>query len=614
MMWPAVSVLGSLLWAVAASAQPAAPPAGEAPLSFKILVDQITAHFPVVRTEVVEATGQRVTLASGRGDGVQPGLELFTFREGRELFHPTTKKSLGRTEEPLGRLVVAEVFDNYSIATQLEGKLPQAGDRARVAPGKVRLTLLTLTTGPSARVVEAATQELVQELERTGRIQVVLGDQIGVWLGEQKISADELMRGKGVREAQQRFKAANLLALHFTTAQSKPFMDVRLFSAALDAPLTQTALFVPPSVKPKPTQGFSSGGGAGEVRVERRSLLARLLSGDWEPNTYSSGAPSIPIRQLAIFPFAVVSMDVTASPHDKIPRLAVTDGQKVFVYRIENQTLAAEWTFAKLMVGKILSVQLADLNGDGVLEVVVNRQDYKAGMLSYILTTRNGRPAVLVDEIPLLLLAVDETGEGVNRGLWAQQYSTEHFFTKGSATRYVLKEKDIAPTARVHVNDQFRGLGATFSNIAGKDVRVLAFVDERSRLAITSHGQEMWRSHTPVGGGLAQAHLQHFVFQTTVDKFVKVEPKPLAVDLDGDGIEEIVVPVNQDEAGRMAVVFRGPAGFRMQVVSSGFEGMVTGLGSIQNEGGYPSLVAAVIKRPGLVYGRGETQLLMTVAE
>jgi hypothetical protein len=87
------------------------------------------------------------------------------------------------------------------------------------------------------------------------------------------------------------------------------------------------------------------------------------------------------------------------------------------------------------------------------------------------------------------------------------------------------------------------------------------------------------------------------------------------VDLDGDGHEELVIPINQDEAGRMAVVFKGPAGFRMQVVSSGFEGLITGLGAITNEGGSPALVAAVVKRSGLVFkDSGDTQIIMTTPD
>jgi len=617
---PALTVLVSLIWAMTVGAQSGSnqpPPPSETPLSFKVLVDQLTSHFPVIKTDIVEVTDGRVILAAGRAEAIQPGVELSTFREGRELYHPTTKKLLGKTEEPLGRIVVTEVFENYSVATQAGGKSPKAGDQARVSAGKVLLTVVPLSSGPSTRVVDAATQEFMQELDRTGRFRIVVGDQVAAYVSQEKIAPADFVEGRGVRTAQERFKIAHMLTLLFTTVQAKPWMDVRLFSASADAALLQTALYVPASVARRPTRDYSSGGQAGDVKVEKRSLLAKLLSGDFEPNQYSASANSIPIKHLATYPYTVISMDVVTAPKDKIARVVVTDGRRVFLYKLENQILTGEWTYDRLMVGSILNVQLADLNGDGVLEVIVNRQDVKNGMLSYILTTRNDKPVVLAEDISHILLAVDEKGEGVPRTLWGQRYSDEKLFGKGGAKRYELKEKDkdIAAVGPAIVNDQFRALGVTFSNINGKDHRVMAFVDDRSRLVIAQGSVQMWRSLTPVGGGLAKAHLRQFVIGTHVDSFVNVEPHPLSVDLDGDGHEEIVVPINQDEAGRMAVVFKGPAGFRMQVVSSGFEGMITGLGALTNEGGSPALIAAVVKRSGIVFkDSGETQIIMTTSE
>jgi hypothetical protein len=212
-----------------------------------------------------------------------------------------------------------------------------------------------------------------------------------------------------------------------------------------------------------------------------------------------------------------------------------------------------------------------------------------------------------------LLLAVDERGDGVKKTLLGQKYSDQTFFTKGNATRYLVQDRDVAPEATVVTHDTFRAMGATYSNIGGKDGRVLAFVDEHNRMKIVNGGQELWRSLSVVGGGLPLGMLQTFVQPSFVERPVKIEPNPVAVDLDGDGIEEIVVPVNQEDAGRMAVVFRGPAGYRMQVVNSGFEGMITGLGAV-NEDGVPALVAAVAKRVGFLRLQGDSQLLMTVPE
>jgi hypothetical protein len=583
---------------------------------FRVLAEQVASVFPAVDTQVVDVVGGRVTLASGREQGVQAGLELTVVREGRELYHPTTKKLLGRVEDTLGAVVVSEVFDQYAVATASPEVLArlQPGDRARVAGGKVRLALVVLGAGKS-RLVESATTELVQELERTGRFQVRFADEVSIWLTQERIAPEEFMAGRGLPPATERFKLGHVLAVHFTTPQGRSFMDVRLFAPALAAPVLQHAMFVPPSIQPSQSRQFSTAPGNQPEKMERRSLLTRLLSGDFEPNRYSAGAASIPIKSVAKFPFVVTSMDVAVAPGDKISRVVVTDGTRVFLYRLKEQTLEAEWTHDKLMAGQILGVQLADLDNDGGLEVVVNRQDIKAGMLSYILTTRNGRPAFLASDIPLFLLSVDEAGDGVSRTLWGQRYDAERFWTRGTATRYALKKDDVEASGRAVVHSSFRPTGATFSNIAGPE-RVLAFVDEQNRLVVSSSiGQEMWRSHSAVGGGgLAHGQVRITMLNMQVDKVFKMEPNPVSIDLDGDGVQEIVVPVNEDEKGRMGVVYRGPAGFRMQVVDSGFEGLVIGLGAIAGEGTTPTLVAAVVKRSGLLKSGGDTQIIVTVPE
>lgn len=610
----AAMLAASSAWVAVAWGQsaPPAPVESATPLSFKVLADQLTALFPVIQTDVVEVTDSRVILAAGRGQGVQVGLEMVGYREGRELIHPRTKQSLGRTEETLGRLAVSQVFENYSVATQVDGLKVQAGDRARVSAGKVRLTVLPLATAARPKVAEVAVQEVLQELERTGRFQIGFGDQVLAWLGQEKIGPDDFIKGKGVPEALQKFNITHLLALHFSVVENKLFMDARVLSRSAPAPLLQTSLLVPSSVRPKPTQQFSSGG-SGEVKVEKRSLLARLLSGDWEPNKYSSGASSIPVRLAATFPFLVHSMDVAVAPADKQPRLVLTDGQKVYVYRINGDKLDAEWTYDKLMMGRILSVQFADLDGDGNLEVIVNRQDVKAGMISFVLMSRQGKPVAVAQDTPLLLLAVDERGDGVNRTVWGQRQDDQHFFLKGGATRYELRGKELVAATRAYVPDTFRLTGATFSNIGGKDNRALAYVDDNSRLRIAAGANEMWRSLTVVGGGIALAQVRIPMFQTNIDKFFKMEPNPVSVDLDGDGIQEVLVPVNEEEAGRVAVVYRGPAGFRMQIVQSGFEGMISGIGAIPGDPS-PSLVMAVLRRMGLLRDSGETQIIMTLPE
>ena len=95
-------------------------------------------------------------------------------------------------------------------------------------------------------------------------------------------------------------------------------------------------------------------------------------------------------------------------------------------------------------------------------------------------------------------------------------------------------------------------------------------------------------------------------------EFINFEPVPVAVDLDGDGIEEVIVPQNQME-GHIGIVFRGPAGYRFQSVNSGFEGVITALGAIPGENP-PTIIASVVRFDNILKGSGETQIIMTLGE
>ncbi len=599
---------------VSARGQTSAPP----PVALSALIDQTVALFPPVEGDVVEVQGPILTLSLGRPSGVRLGLALEVYREGREIRHPRTGQILGRAEQRLGRAVVSQVFEGYSLAVLDGAEAVAVGDRVRLTSAKIRLTLMSLTGSAVATgLVEALTNEVYEGLTRTGRFQVVMGEQVALWLAQQKIGAEEFVQGKGVREAAERFKADNLMVIHLQMAQRRPVMDVRVFTAGRAEPVLATASPVPPSIKPVQPGRFSARDGRESPAPERRprSLLARLLGGDLEAGTYSSGNTAIPLREVARFPFAVVSMDVTVAPVDQVPRLAVTDGERVYLYKIVNRQLEPEWTFWARSLGRVISVQLADLDGDGIVEVVVNRFDTRIGMSSLIVGLRNGKPAPLVDQVDAILYAVDDTGVGIRRTLWAQRFREESFFTKGQADRMLLRDRVLVKERPAAVPDQFRATGATFTNVMGPDGRALAYIDEHNRLRIATGTEEIWRSSSPVGGGGPKIEVVRYVERGGRSYFYHMEPVPLAVDLDGDGIQEIVVPQNQGETGVLGVIFRGPAGLRYQQVNSGFEGVIIGLGAVPGDSGDPpTLIAGVIRYKNILRTSGETQIIMTVHE
>ena len=595
----------------------AVPVAGQlTPPSLGVLVDQVVALFPKVEGQVIEVQGKTLTLSLGRREGIQAGIELSLYREGRELRHPKTGELLGRTEQDLGRVSVAEVFEAYSTGTVSRGSDIRPGDKARISAGKIKLTLLPLLGGVKEILAEAAIHELVEGLDRTGRFQISMGDAVSVWLAQEGFTGDEAIQGKGLAAAGERFKVEYLLAIYFKRVQNRPYMEVRLFAFPGATSLLSTAQFVPSSIKPAVKGEFSaSPQPRSAAPPKQRSLLARLLGGELAAGTYSSGESSIPLREVARFGFPVLAMDVAVSPKDKIPQMVMTDGERIYLYRIVDRALRPEWSYAAGSGGRVISVQLADLDNDGVLEVVANRYhpQQSIGLTSLILTTKGGKASVVVQDLSQILLAVDANGDGVKKTLWAQRFTPDGFFAKGQAERYSLRTGALVLEGRVRVPSNFRATGAVMSNIGGKGTRSLAFIDEHNRLRIAYETEESWRSSTPVGGGgYLKVEVVTQIERSGRSHFYSMEPMPLAVDLDGDGIEEVVVPQNE-VPGTLAVVFRGPAGFLLQSVNSGFEGTITGLGAIPSEGA-PVLIAAVVRFSGLFKTSGETQIIMTVSE
>jgi hypothetical protein len=584
-----------------------------------VLVDQVQALFPKVDGEVIEVQNGAVTLALGSKDGLVPGVELALYRQGRELRHPKTGEVLGRTELQLGRLSVQQVSEAYSTGTASQGSEVQPGDRARISAGKVKLSLVPLVDpGVRENLADAAIHEIIDALNRTGRFQIGLGDALAVWINQQGVKREDVLAGKGLDAAAERFKVDNLLIVAFSRVQSKPYMDVRLFSYPGASSRLNTALFVPATVKPAAKGDYSAAGKQRDSQTpnQQRSFLARLLYGELDAGTYSSGETVIPLKEVAKFPFIIGSMDVAVGSKDHIARMVITDGESVWLYRITpERVLEPEWTYKTDSRARVFGVQLAELSNDGSVHVLVNRYSAIPAILvnSLILTTKDQKAFVAAEELTDILFAVDVNGDGVKKTLWVQSFAQTGFFKQGDATRMALRNGKLVSEGKVRdVPSDFRATGATYSSIAGKGVRALAFIDVYNRLRVVLGGQDVFRTSAPVGAGMGKLGVETQVERGGRTYVYSPEPMPLSVDLDGDGIDEIVVPQNQIP-GRLAVIYKGPAGYRFQTVNSGFEGTVMALGAVPGDGGPPSLVAAVARFTNFRETEGETQIIMTTS-
>ena len=495
---------------------------------------------------------------------------------------------------------MTSVQEAFSQATTPSASV-KPGDRFRASSSKVNLVLLPLLGGVRESLVEAAIQELVERLGATGRFRVSMGDPINVYLAQEGIKAEEFLQGKGVQQAgaavQGRkppghpLQAGAEQALHGGPLLRSPPAGSRDQHGVLRAA-------VHPVGGGPPGGEFSAGGGpANPPQAKPRSLLARLLGGDLEAGSYSSGEGTIPLRQVARFNFPVLAMDVAVAPADRIPRMVVSDGDQIYMYKIIDQRMEPEWTKSVRFLGRTISVQFADVDGDGILEVVGNRYNEKVGLNSFVLATKNGKPTFLVESVDDFLFAVDLKGDGVKQTLWAQRFSKTTFFTPGQAEQVIIKKGKLVVEKAVRVPPAFRPMGAAFCNITGKDTRSLAFIDEYNRLQVSTEGEELWRSSTSVGGGYMEIEQEYlYSSRTARTKFYKIEPTPLAVDLDGDGVEELIVPQNLVREGLARRRVQGAGGISLTVREHRLRGRHHRARCVQ-DGGQPPADVGRLGRP-----------------
>ena len=331
--------------------------------------------------------GDTLTLDAGKKHGVHSRARA-RGATGRAARSSTRGRARSSGERGRARPDPGHLGPGGLLGRDLDRRGVKPGDRFRASSDKVHIVLLPLLGGVREGLVEAATQELVERLGATGRFRVSMGDAINVYLSQEGIKAEDFLQGKGVQQAAQRFKVENLLAVHFKRVQGKPYMEVRFYAFPQHGPADQHRR----SSCRRPSDRRRRSGRPVLRRAVGRRIRPRPSSGRSWPGC--SGATSRPApTRAARAPFPCARSPGSPSRswpwtwrwrrRDRIPRLAVSDGDHVYMYKIIEQRMEPEWTKSVRLLGRTISVQLADLDGDGVLEVVGNRYN------------RKGRPQLL---------------------------------------------------------------------------------------------------------------------------------------------------------------------------------------------------------------------------
>jgi hypothetical protein len=588
-------------------------------------------------------------------------MQLTLVREGEALKRPTTGEALGRVETALGMATVEQVFERYATASveQFQGKdAVRSGDKVRITAGRLGLGLLPFVVQTRQPVPQGdLASALQQALDATGRFRSVSRDQVSIWLLKRGAVAEGVVPPELLPELAQAFQLSYVLLplvkdLRGTTVLEtqvliprQPQTPVATASAILPAAALVRRAPEPPVASPPPAppvpvpvpvpapgvaqapapvtppppvpapgvaQAPAPGTPPPAARLESR------LEGVFKNAPPSSQPGAVQwnlaetLTELQKLSEAIQGIDGSDMDGDGQAEIVTMAGSRISLYRLEGARLVRIDTFEVKQAGKLLSVQLLRLGTSKQPGIVVNRQVPDGSVDSFILTLQGQRLVMWQDHLEDILLAVDTDGDSIKETLWGQPFDLENFFRRRVIRQYTVTERGLDPGGNLSVPAAFRATGAVLAQLGDGGLPYLVFVDSGHHVQVFRGEEDLWRSKDEVGGGATAADLERTISRDKSRFSFYFEPIPAPVDVDGDGIQEVLVArnaeflggfipnLNQFSGGVVVLLRKERFGFTLTPVSPEFNGLVSGVAVLP--GAPRMLLIAVTRKKGFLKG------------
>jgi len=525
-------------WVGAAAAQEAAYGSAAAEIA-----EKIAAAFPKVTGQVIGLEKERILLDLGAKDSVIPGLELQVYREGQEFKHPYTGQILGKLDRDVGRVRILEVQPNFSVAEiiqQTEGTVVQQGDKVRVTSARVIVALpnvdVTDVAGANTRSV---TRDLTNALIKTNRFEVMPDQRIRAALAEEKLGSTEQFADPAVLQALwKRLRVTAALLAKLSLLEKAVRWDVQVLSTVRGDTITLAGTEVKgatPKVASAPARGGGNFAGTEAPRIDQIALRSQEV------------------------PFKGRAMTVGEFTGDGTVKLAITDGQGVFIYDVGRNGIKQVAQIPGLTKDNVIALDAADINGNGVAEIFVTNypqeETTRIGRLnSYVLEYQNGKYVRIWQDVELHFRVMEVPGGALQ--LYAQTSGNDNPF-EGPVRRYTWQGSRYAPTSEVvPLPKAFPNLyGFALADVDGDGASETLILDRQDYLRVFDRsGTEIYRSSDHYGG--TELILTYDPSRAGPNPRSGIEPNQIFLqgrmfhqDIMGNGKKQLVLPRNTPSTG-----------------------------------------------------------------
>jgi hypothetical protein len=478
------------------------------------LATGILSYFPRVQGEVKAVHGERLTVSLGTKNGIAPGVILTLWRDSKEILHPVTGQVIGRTEDEVGDAAVTDVMETTCTAVMRKRvKDPQEGDKARITPKKISMALLPLRADRPETL-----QGLAERLTESGRFSLLDNGTVAGFLSDKKERDRSLIKEMG--------KTYNLDVIAavgvYPSEASKLLVTVRLFYADEARPIdTIVAMLDLKSSK--------------QTIAEVKPFFAPVME---EKNDIPS------------LPFDAQFMTAADFEGSGALQYAFSDGVRLHIYRQGPAGWREDWVeHVPAGAGEIQHINLdaADINGNGRSELFVTAM--RSGkVVSRVFEFQDGVYHQIA-EIPGFLRVIDSPGKGTM--LIGRGYDPVSFFS-GPVRQHLWSSGAYTAGPEMSLPEGVGFYGFVLASL-GEQAPLLVAFDDKDRLLVYSGETVIWKSAesypavrpsvTKPATGIG-AVLSRETAEADKSQKIRISGRVLALDLNGDGKDEIILPKN----------------------------------------------------------------------
>jgi hypothetical protein len=388
----------------------------------------------------------------------------------------------------------------------------------------------------------SVTRDLLNALVKTGRFEVMPDPRIRAALQEEKVpNPDQLSDPAVLQGLWKRLRVTAVLLAKLSLMEKAVQWDAQLISTVRGDSITLASAEVK-GVAPKFASTGGRGGGSFAGREAPRIDQVALRSQE--------------------VPFRAQVMAVGELTGDGTMKLAISDGQGVFIYNLDKGGIKQIARIAGITTDNVIALDAADINGNGVPEIFVTNYVtrhttqgantvYEAR--SYVLEYRDRKFVKIWDDVPLYFRVLE--GPDGRPQLYAQGPGNDRPFD-GPVRQYTWQGNRYVPGVAVTLPKQFNVIyGFSLADLDGDGAPEILVFDQNDYLRVFDRAAtEFFRSSDRYGG--SELSLEYDPTRSGQDPRSGIQPIRLILqgrmyfqDLLGDGKKQLIVPRNTPSTG-----------------------------------------------------------------